>query len=146
MHARFEIPVAATGGHIGQVERGRTAPAHVLGGFEQRLDGAQLRAVEALLESAEDVRRGGSAALDLAYVAAGRSDGYFEAGVHPWDIAAGVLMVREAGGRISDFKGASTGPMNVAPAGGRQIVAANVRLIEPLQKTLVDSGYVKEFQ
>ena len=44
---------------------------------------------------AEDVRRSGSAALDLAYVAAGRSDGYFEAGVQAWDIAAGILMVRE---------------------------------------------------
>lgn len=112
---------------------------------ERKRAGAQLRAVEALLDSAEDVRRSGSAALDLAYVAAGRSDGYFEAGVHPWDIAAGVLLVREAGGRISDFKGATTGPMNVAFAGGRQIVAGNVRLVEPLQRALVDSGYAKEF-
>lgn len=112
---------------------------------ERKRVGAQLRAIEALLESAEDVRRTGSAALDLAYVAAGRSDGYFEAGVHPWDIAAGVLLVREAGGRISDFKGRATGPMNVAFAGGREIVAGNVRIVEPLQKTLVDSGYAKEF-
>lgn len=110
----------------------------------KRVD-AQLRAIGALLESAEDIRRSGSAALDLAYVAAARTDGYFEAGVHPWDIAAGVLLVREAGGRVGDFKGATLGPMNVAFAGGRQIVAGNVRLFEPLQKTLVESGYAKEF-
>ncbi len=112
---------------------------------ERKRAGAQLRCIETLLETAEDVRRGGSAALDLAYVAAGRSDGYFEAGVHPWDIAAGVLLVREAGGRVCDFKGAPTGPLNVAPAGGRQIVAANIKLIEPLQKTIVASGYAKAF-
>ena len=112
---------------------------------ERKRVGAQLRAVEALLESAEDVRRTGSAALDLAYVAAARTDGYFEAGVHPWDIAAGVLLVREAGGRISDFKGATGGPLNVAFAGGRQVVAGNVHIVTPLQKTLVDSGYAKEF-
>ncbi|MDR7194144.1 inositol monophosphatase family protein [Luteimonas terrae] len=112
---------------------------------ERKRVGAQLRAVEALLESAEDVRRTGSAALDLAYVAAARTDGYFEAGVHPWDIAAGVLLVREAGGRISDFKGAAGGPLNVALAGGRQVVAGNVHIVAPLQKTLVESGYAKEF-
>ena len=112
---------------------------------ERKRVGAQLRAIEAVLESAEDVRRTGSAALDLAYVAAARTDGYFEAGVHPWDIAAGVLLVREAGGRVSDFKGASLGPMNVAFAGGRQVVAGNVHIVTPLQKTLVDAGYAKEF-
>ncbi len=49
------------------------------------------------------VRRLGSAALDLAYVAAGRLDGYWESWLNPWDIAAGVLMVREAGGRVTDY-------------------------------------------
>jgi myo-inositol-1(or 4)-monophosphatase len=112
---------------------------------ERKRVGAQLRAVEALLESAEDVRRTGSAALDLAYVAAARTDGYFEAGVHPWDIAAGVLLVREAGGRVSDFKGGPGGPLHVAFAGGRQVIAGNVHIVAPLQKTLVDSGYAKEF-
>jgi myo-inositol-1(or 4)-monophosphatase len=49
------------------------------------------------------VRRFGSAALDLAYVAAGRFDGYWEHGLKSWDIAAGILLVREAGGFVSDF-------------------------------------------
>ncbi|MDO7785539.1 inositol monophosphatase family protein, partial [Escherichia coli] len=69
--------------------------------------GAQLECVREVLVQAEDVRRTGSAALDLAYVACGRSDGYFEAGVIAWDIAAGVLLVREAGGRVCDFRGAN---------------------------------------
>ena len=54
-----------------------------------------------------DIRRGGSAALDLAYVACGRCDGYWELGLSPWDIAAGHLLVKEAGGYISDFGGGS---------------------------------------
>ncbi|MGS0679805.1 inositol-1-monophosphatase [Shewanella sp. 125m-7] len=52
-----------------------------------------------------DLRRGGSAALDLAYLAAGRLDGFFEIGLKPWDIAAGDLIVREAGGTVTDFTG-----------------------------------------
>lgn len=52
-----------------------------------------------------DLRRAGSAALDLAHVACGKCDGFFEAGLSPWDIAAGELMVREAGGVVTDFSG-----------------------------------------
>jgi myo-inositol-1(or 4)-monophosphatase len=66
---------------------------------------AQLGLTAKLLEEAEDLRRTGSAALDLAYVAAGRLDGYFEFGLKPWDMAAGCLLVREAGGRFGDFAG-----------------------------------------
>jgi myo-inositol-1(or 4)-monophosphatase len=105
----------------------------------------QLDCLAALLEQAEDVRRTGSAALDLAYVACGRFDGYFEAGVQPWDVAAGVLLVREAGGRVCDFRGAGLSRMDVAEARGRQVVAGNVKLVEPLQKTIVSSGYAKAF-
>ncbi|MFO8155626.1 MAG: inositol-1-monophosphatase [Pseudomonadota bacterium] len=54
---------------------------------------------------AAGIRRPGSAALDLAYVAAGRLDGFWEIGLNPWDMAAGVLLVREAGGLVSDFDG-----------------------------------------
>jgi len=53
------------------------------------------------------VRRAGSAALDLAYVAAGRLDGFWEFGLSPWDIAAGALMITEAGGMVSDLAGES---------------------------------------
>lgn len=54
---------------------------------------------------AQGVRRLGSAAIDLAYVACGRFEAFYEYGLHPWDVAAGILLVREAGGRVSDFSG-----------------------------------------
>ena len=56
---------------------------------------------------AQAVRRDGSAALDLAYVACGRFDGFWEDGLNPWDMAAGVLLIEEAGGRVTDYKGAA---------------------------------------
>ena len=55
--------------------------------------------------NAQAVRRDGSAALDLAYVACGRFDGFWEEGLHPWDVAAGALMIEEAGGRVSHYDG-----------------------------------------
>lgn len=60
---------------------------------------------EALMGKCAGVRRTGSAALDLAYVASGRLDGFWELGLRPWDIAAGSLLIREAGGLISDVQG-----------------------------------------
>jgi myo-inositol-1(or 4)-monophosphatase len=63
-----------------------------------------------LAMSAHGVRRGGSAALDLAYVAAGRLDGFWEIGLNPWDMAAGILLIDEAGGVCADMKG---GPHNL---------------------------------
>ncbi len=68
---------------------------------------AQLNFTRALLadSEAEDIRRSGSAALDLAYVACARYDGFFEPGLKPWDMAAGCLLVREAGGDYCDFSG-----------------------------------------
>ena len=61
-----------------------------------------------LLQKSSGIRRQGSAALDLAYVAAGRYDGYWEISLNPWDIAAGILLVQEAGGLVSDFHGGNT--------------------------------------
>ena len=61
--------------------------------------------VGAITQDAADLRRAGSAALDLAYVAAGRFDGYWELGLKPWDIAAGALLVTEAGGLVGDLSG-----------------------------------------
>ena len=102
----------------------------------------QLEAVRSLLVEAgsEDIRRTGSAALDLAYVAAGRADGYFEAGIKPWDIAAGMLLVREAGGRVCDFRGRGEKLLD-----GGQIVAGNLKLADALQKSLVQSAYANAF-
>ena len=52
-----------------------------------------------------DIRRAGSAALDLAYLSAGRCDGFFEIGLNVWDVAAGALLIKEAGGIVTDFAG-----------------------------------------
>jgi myo-inositol-1(or 4)-monophosphatase len=66
---------------------------------------AYFDALAAVAAATSGVRRQGAAALDLAYVAAGRYDGFWEFGLKPWDIAAGILLVREAGGYISDLAG-----------------------------------------
>ncbi len=76
------------------------------------------------------VRRFGAAALDLAYVAAGRYDGYWEFGLFPWDIAAGLLLVREAGGFVSDLAGGQT----MLTSG--DVLAANGHLHLPLAALL----------
>ncbi|MGC4118102.1 MAG: inositol monophosphatase family protein [Myxococcales bacterium] len=65
-----------------------------------------MRLIDTFVRRAQGIRRAGSAALDLAYVAAGRYDGYFEGFLKPWDLAAGMLLVVEAGGRITDLTGA----------------------------------------
>ena len=78
------------------------------------------------VKRAGGVRRDGSAAIDLCYVACGRFDGYWELKLHPWDVAAGILIVEEAGGRVTDLSG---GP---APASGREILASNGVLHEDL--------------
>jgi len=68
---------------------------------------AYMKILGTLTRKCRGVRRGGAAALDLAYVAAGRFDAYFEIGLKPWDIAAGALIIEEAGGIISDLTGRS---------------------------------------
>ncbi len=73
----------------------------------------------ALFHQISDFRRGGAAALDLAYVACGRLDGFWEIGLNPWDVAAGTLLVQEAGGRVSDL---FDGDTHLA---GGNIVASN---------------------
>jgi len=73
---------------------------------DQDLD-AYLPTLKAMIKDTAGVRRAGSAALDLAYVAAGRLDGYWEFGLKPWDLAAGVLIAQEAGGIVTDTDGNS---------------------------------------
>jgi myo-inositol-1(or 4)-monophosphatase len=66
------------------------------------------REMAAVQEKVAGLRRFGSAALDLAWIAAGRFDGYWERGLSPWDMAAGILLVREAGGYVTDLQGKET--------------------------------------
>lgn len=81
---------------------------------------------------AADIRRSGSAALDLAYVGAGRLDGFWEIGLQPWDMAAGALIIREAGGLIGDFSGEAnfldTG--NIV-TGSPKVFADMIRKLQP---------------
>jgi myo-inositol-1(or 4)-monophosphatase len=70
-----------------------------------RLSQLNLAICAHVLASGRGVRRSGSAALDLCYVAAGRLDGFWEFGLSPWDVAAGSLIAREAGAVVSDFRG-----------------------------------------
>ena len=71
---------------------------------QEHLD-AYLATFKALFPMTAGIRRPGAAALDLAYVAAGRLDGFWEIGLNPWDMAAGALLIQEAGGLVSDFSG-----------------------------------------
>jgi len=64
--------------------------------------------IRQIMDQVAGIRRFGAAALDLAYVAAGRYEGFWEHNLKPWDIAAGLLMVREAGGKVTDFAGTET--------------------------------------
>lgn len=94
---------------------------------------AQMDMTKALLASAEDVRRTGSAALDLAYIACGRIDGYYETGLKVWDMAAGCLLVREAGGRYCDMAGRDGIPESGnLVAGNHKVVSDLVNTIQPL--------------
>ncbi len=88
------------------------------------------RTLSVLMPQTAGIRRFGSAALDLAWTAAGRYDGYWEMGIKPWDIAAGMLIVREAGGYATDAEGKEV----VAPA----IVAANPHLHGKLLEFVAD--------
>ena len=78
-----------------------------------------------ILPRVRDIRRAGAAALDLAWVAAGRLDGYFERGLSPWDWAAGRLLVEESGGAVAELPGEPPG-----------LAAANPRLLRPLLELL----------
>ncbi|MGW3239058.1 inositol monophosphatase family protein [Streptomyces olivaceus] len=85
-----------------------------------------------LIPLVRDIRRGGSAAIDLCDVAAGRLDGYYERGLHPWDLAAGDLIAREAG--------AETGGRPGERPSGTLTIAATPSVFEPLQHLLTDFG------
>jgi myo-inositol-1(or 4)-monophosphatase len=99
--------------------------------FGQRADRPRyLRQFDAIMANVADVRRLGAAALDLAYVAAGRYDGFWEYGLQPWDVAAGWLLVREAGGYISEPDGEGH------PVSSGDVLAANDHLHGLLRTTL----------
>jgi myo-inositol-1(or 4)-monophosphatase len=81
---------------------------------------------EAFLFESQGVRRGGSAALDICYIALGRCDGFWEMDLHPWDTAAGLVILEEAGGLVTDF---ASQPFSIY---GKQIVASNGKIHEEM--------------
>lgn len=93
-----------------------------------------LRQTAVFLKRIVGLRRMGSAALDLAYVAAGRYDGYWEFKLNSWDIAAGSLLVQEAGGRVTDMTGH---PFTIAPQ--VHLIASNTLLHPHMQATLAEA-------
>lgn len=98
----------------------------------------QVAQVEAVAAKAGDVRRFGSAGLDLCYVAAGRLEGYWECNLNPWEVAAGSIIVKEAGGFISSLHG------NDNPVYASGVVAANGKIFDELKKTLVTAAAEKD--
>jgi myo-inositol-1(or 4)-monophosphatase len=122
---RGETPLVLTGG----IELGEA----LLGtgfGYDPERRALQIRRLRAILPAVRDVRRFGSAALDLAWVACGRLDAFYETGLNPWDGAAGAVLVREAGGTVEDLP-----PRDGLPEG---IIAARPGLAGRL-RALVDA-------
>lgn len=103
-------------------------------GFPYRIEvhkEAILRQLAKAMPATQGVRRAGAAALDLAFVACGRYDAFFEFALNPWDTAAGVLLIQEAGGRV----GVMAGPEPYR-LGGPDILAANAQLFDAMQGLL----------
>jgi myo-inositol-1(or 4)-monophosphatase len=95
---------------------------------------------EQVMQHCAGVRRPGAAALDLCYVAAGWYDGFFETGLNPWDVAAGSLMITEAGGLIGNFTGeADFLYQREAVAGTPKVYAQLVQLLKPYSKAISDA-------
>lgn len=114
-------------------ERGAAGALLATGfGYDPSTHAGDLAAVGRAMPIARDLRRGGSAATDLAYVAAGRLDGYFERGLQPWDFAAGALLVQEAGGVFVRPESAEV-VRRLCLAGGPELVAE-------LQRRVLDAS------
>ncbi|MES2676373.1 MAG: inositol monophosphatase family protein [Pseudomonadota bacterium] len=107
-------------------------------GYSLEHIGPYLACVQEIAGETAGIRRAGSAALDLAYVAAGRFDGFWEMNLNAWDIAAGILLVTEAGGLVSDFNGGA----EYLDSGN--IVACGPKVFKPiLQIVQKNLGYLK---
>ncbi len=98
-----------------------------------------LGSLPAFFRRSHGVRRCGSAALDLALTADGTYDAYYEMSLHTWDVAAGILLVREAGGRVTDYAGAA------ADCSGRAVVASNGLLHEAVLPLIRDTPLVPPY-
>ena len=89
----------------------------------------QGRIISAVAPRVRDLRRGGSAAIDLAFVSCGRVDAYYERGLNPWDLSAGIVLVREAGGLVSDLSGTGEPTLDFAVAAGTKLHETMCRML-----------------
>lgn len=124
-----------------RVSKARTLDGSLIGsGFpfrqNQNLD-VYLPMLRHVMENTAGVRRAGSAALDLAYVAAGRLDGFWEFGLQPWDMAAGMLLISEAGGRIGDLASDNADPLKTGNvlAGSPKVFEALADVFRPMLRS-----------
>jgi myo-inositol-1(or 4)-monophosphatase len=100
-----------------------------------------MKMFEAVMQSCAGLRRPGAAALDLCYVAAGQYDGFFETGLSPWDIAAGSLMITEAGGLIGNFTGeADFLYQREVVAGNPKVYGQLVQILSPYSRVIADDA------
>jgi myo-inositol-1(or 4)-monophosphatase len=90
-----------------------------------------------LLKKSHGVRRLGSAAIDLAYVACGRFEAFYEYGLSPWDVAAGAFIVQQAGGKVSDYSGRNDYIF------GKELLAGNGRMNEELRGVILEHIFEK---
>lgn len=106
-------------------------PYHAFEGMD-----AYIRSLEYLMQNTRGLRRMGSAAIDLAYTACGRFCGFFELNINTWDVAAGILLIQEAGGKVSTFNDQGSA------LSGKEIVASNPSINKELKRVLVNNFYL----
>ena len=94
----------------------------------------QMKVTNHLIHNTRGVRRLGAAAVDLCYIACGRFDAFFECNLNPWDVAAGLIIIEEAGGKTSDFSG------KPFPLSGKEIIATNAFVYDTFFK-IVHEGF-----
>jgi myo-inositol-1(or 4)-monophosphatase len=120
-------------------EASTTEEALIVTGFPYGIiknSDAFIATIKHLMVNSHGIRRLGSAATDLSYVAAGRFEAFWETGLSPWDVAAGVIILQQAGGVVTDFKGNSNFLF------GGEIVATNKNYFSEFQ-SIIENNYCK---
>jgi myo-inositol-1(or 4)-monophosphatase len=121
-------------------EREKLADSLLVTGFPYRMGDmldAWMDLFKHFLKNSHGVRRLGSAAIDLAYVACGRFEAFYEYGLSPWDVAAGAFIVEQAGGKVTDFKGGDDYLF------GKELVSSNAKVQAELMQALTEKLGVK---
>jgi len=101
---------------------------------------AYLEVLSFFIKNTRGIRRFGSAALDLAYVACGRFDGFYEYSLNAWDVAAGIILVKEAGGKVGDFRGGNNFLF------GKEMIASNPFIFQEIVTVIEEAFYSKKLE